>query len=147
MPSHHHRERLGRPIDPPVRYTDERFRAALELIRTYSQRIDELRDYGLEDGISLNEASEDDFWTFIGSSGFTRRAGIALMPNGNLRAVWKGDGEDHLGLHFLGNHAVSYVIFKRRSGAIQVSRVAGNDTFDGIKRQIRSFGLNSLVNV
>ena len=145
--SHLRREQLGRPIDPPVRYIDKRFRAALELLQNYNQRIDQLRVYGQEDGITLNEESERAFWTFIESSGFTRRAGLALMDNGNLRAVWKGDDGDHLGVHFLGNHVVNYVIFKRRPGTVQVSRVAGNDTFDGIKKQVRSFALNSLVNV
>ena len=144
---HLRKEWLDRPIDPLSRYIDERARAARELRRTYSQRIEELREHGQEDEITLNEASAEDFWTFMEASGFNRRAGLALMHNGNLRAVWKGDEGDHLGVHFLGNHVVNYVIFKRRPGSVRVSRVAGNDTFDGIKRQVRSFALNSLVNV
>ena len=117
-----------------------------DILQAYTQRIDDLRKYGLEDGIFLDEASEEDFWAFMTSEGFTRKAGLALMDNGDLRAVWKDADGSHLGLHFLGNQEVNYVIFKRRPGAEQVSRVAGNDTFDGIKKQIHAFELASLVN-
>ena len=113
--------------------------------RAYRNRIDELAGYGLEEGISVSAPSEEDFWAFMESSGFTNRAGLVLMDNGNLRAVWKRD-DDHLGLHFLGNQTVNYVIFKRRPGASEVTRVAGNDSFDGIKERVRAFELASLVN-
>ena len=139
------REWLERSIDPLDRYINERVRATLNLLRAYSQRIDELRGYGLEDDISLNEASENDFWRFIGSSGFTRRAGVVMMDNGNLRAVWKGADSSHLALHFLGDQLIRYVIFKRRAGSRHISRVAGTDTFEGIKKQVQSFQLAELV--
>ena len=112
----------------------------------YQGRIGDLNAYGADEGVSLNEASLMDFWAFVRSAGYTRRGGLALMRNGNLRAVWKGDDGEHLGLHFLGNQTVNYVIFKRRPGSTGVSRAAGNDTFDGIKKQIRAFNLTSLVN-
>ena len=51
----------------------------------------------------------------------------------------------HVALQFLGGGHVQYVIFKRRPGAAKVSRVAGTDTFDGIKRQVEAFDLNQLV--
>ena len=123
-----------------------RLTGAREIRRAYQSRIGELIRYGIVEGILLNEASVMDFWGFVRSAGYTRQARLAFMDNGDIRAVWKGDEGDHLGLHFLGNQAVNYVMFKRRPGAIQVSRVAGNDTFEGIKRQIRAFSLTSLVN-
>ena len=131
---------------PVTARDDVGVRVTQELRQSYSQRIDELREYGLEDGTSLNEASEDDFWTFIGSSGFTRRAGLVLMDNGNLRAVWKGADSDHLGVQFLGRQMAEYVIFKRRPASADVSRVAGIDTLSAIREQIDTFDLTSLVN-
>jgi hypothetical protein len=114
--------------------------------RDYQKRIGELARFGAFEDILLNEASENDFWTFERSPEFTRPAGLALMENGNLPAVWKGNNGDHIGLHFIGDRTVNYVIFKQRLGAEQISRVAGNDTLDGVKKQIRAFDLASLVN-
>ena len=69
------------------------------------------------------------------------------MKNGNLRAVWDddNDGDRHVALQFLGGGHVQYVIFKRRPGVVKVSRVAGADTLDGIRRQVQAFDLNPLV--
>ena len=67
------------------------------------------------------------------------------MDNGNLRAVWKDDHENQMGLQFLGESMVQYVIFKRREPDQPISRVAGRDTFEGLKRQIDAFELGSLL--
>ena len=124
----------------------QRAQDASEILRAYRHRIAELSSYGMDEGTSLNEASERDFWAFVEASVSTRRAGLVLMDNGNLRAVWKGDDESHLGLHFLGDQWARYVIFKRRPASRHISRVAGTDTLEGIRVQIRAFDLMSLVN-
>lgn len=116
-----------------------------EVRQTYRSRIAELREYGIEDGVIVNPASEKDFWSFVKSLPAARPGSLVLMDNGNLRAVWKGEQGSHLGLQFLGRRMVEYVIFKRRPRAKQVSRVAGADTFDGIKRQIAAFELSALL--
>ena len=67
------------------------------------------------------------------------------MDNGNLRAVWKDGHESHLGLQFLGESMVQYVIFKRREPDQPISRVAGRNTFEGLRWQIDSFELGSLL--
>lgn len=125
---------------------DEKASDAKNVRQAYKVRIDVLRSGAALDGFELNGASERDFWSFIGSTNFLRRAGLALMENGNIRAVWKGEESSHLGLHFLGDRQIQYVIFKRRPGSGRVSRTAGIDTFEGIKKQIRAFDLTSLVN-
>ena len=116
-----------------------------EVRQTYRNRIAELREYGLEDGVTVNPASEKDFWAFVKSLPAARPGSLVLMDNGNLRAVWKGEQGSHLGLQFLGRRMVEYVIFKRRPRASKVSRVAGADTFDGVKRQIDAFELSALL--
>ena len=65
----------------------QRAQDASEVCRAYRRRIGELARYGLEEGIALNEASERDFWTFVGAPESSRQAGLVLMDNGNLRAV------------------------------------------------------------
>ena len=118
---------------------------AEEQHQAYQSRIEELRRFAALDGFSVNKASERDFWSFLTSMPFLRRAGVILMENGNLRAVWRSDDKSRLALQFLGNRSVEYVIFKRRRGAKEVSRAAGFDTLDGLKRQIYAFDLTTLV--
>ncbi len=117
-------------------------------VRTKSQsyffRINTLRLAAAQDGYSLNSASEFDFWRFIGANPRLRKGNLVLIDNGNLRAVWRDEQKTHLGLQFLGEGMVQYVIFKRREAARPISRVAGRDTFEGIKQQIQAFELHSL---
>ena len=113
----------------------------------YRNRIEVLRSDAQLDGFAINVVSEVDFWSFIESISFAQKSGLVLLDNGNLRAVWKGENGSHLGLQFLGNRLVEYVIFKRRQATKEILRVAGQDTIDGIKRQIRAFDLTALKNV
>ena len=108
-------------------------------------RIEALRADAAQDGYNLNVASERDFWHFIRSEPFIRKGNLVLMDNGNLRAVWKGEHGTHIGLQFLGWRTVQYVIFKRRAGTWAISRVAGRDSFEGVKRQIQAFDLRPLI--
>ena len=116
-------------------------------IAQYRDRLAALRDAAEEEGISWNEASEQDFLAFTADNPHWRKAGLALMDNGNLRAVWEweDDDETHLALQFLGARMVQFVIFKRRLESVQVSRMAGTDTFSGINPLVMAFELTSLV--
>ena len=111
----------------------------------YHARITRLRGEAALDGFSMNKASERDFWSFVRLASFTQKAGLVLMDNGNLRAVWNNKSGSHLGLQFLGTQMVEYVIFTRRQTARDISRVAGLDTLDGIEKQIDAFDLSALV--
>ena len=139
---------LSSEADPWSEYTaalEEKESSAQQVRQAYKARIDMLRIAATLEEIGMNEASVNDFWSFIRSSHFSRQAGLALMDNGNIRAVWKGKDESHLGLHFLGEQQVQYVIFKRRPGSRRISRTAGRDSFEGVRRQIDAFDLVSLV--
>ncbi len=113
--------------------------------QAYDVRIEELRSDAEIEGFVINPASEVDFRSFFDSVPFAPKASVVLMDNGNLRTVWKGDDESHVGIQFLGDSQAEYVIFRRRSGSQNVSRVAGIDTLDGLKKQISSFDLESLL--
>ena len=114
--------------------------------RAYERRIETLRDDAGRDDLTINVDSEQDFWDFVRSVNYLPRAMLALMDNGDIRAVWKGDDLCHLGLHFLGGGEIQYVIFKRRFDSKRVSRVAGVDTFGGIEKQIVAFDLIASMN-
>lgn len=113
--------------------------------QAYQNRIEELRRFAELDGFSVNEASEKDFWSFSNSLPFAREAELVLSDNGNLRAIWDDEDGNHLGLQFLGNGMLQYVIFRQRTGNNHVSRMAGRETFDGVKRQMRKFKLEPLL--
>lgn len=116
---------------------------AKKTYQAYAHRIDELREFASEDDecSDINEASKEDFWWFVESMPWAGEAELVLMDNGNLRAVWKGDDKTHIGLQFLGDKFGEYVIFKRRPHSKQVSRVAGIDTLEGLKKQVCAFDI------
>ena len=101
--------------------TEERQVSAIERVReAYSLRIEKLKAYAQEDEIEVNEASQRDFWAFVESLSSNKRASLVLCDNGNLKAVWKDTGANHLGIQFLGNERGEYVIFKRRQRASEI---------------------------
>ena len=120
-------------------------KAATNASQAYAQRIEELHNEAALDGIEVSRASARDFWSFVRPGDPDQRAGVVLLDNGNLRAVWKGDDATRVGIQFLGDGRAEYVIFKRRPATTDVSRVAGNDTLEGIKCQINAFDLTSLI--
>ena len=111
----------------------------------YKERLWALHNFATGDGYSLNQGSVDDFWLFVRTEYDIRKANVVLIDNGNLRMMWKDRQDSQLGLQFLGNNEIQYVIFKQRHNARHVSRVAGRDTFEGVKRQIEAFDLNSML--
>ena len=137
-----------RPLDPVEAY-DREIKSKAQHIRdtdsAYASRIEVLKEQAALDGYSLNLASEEAFYDFLQKNPLIRRGRLVLMENGNLRAVWKGENETHIGLQFINNLSVQYVIFTRRAPQSPVSRVSGRDTMDGIKRQIEAFDLNSAL--
>ena len=67
------------------------------------------------------------------------------MDNGNLRAIWKDEQGTRLGLQFLGDGMVQFVIFKRRKQGQPISRVSGRDSLEGLKWVIVTYELHSLL--
>lgn len=115
------------------------------VLDAYRERIATLREYGQADGVALRTESEAAFFEFIKSNAYARRAFLVILDNGNLRAVWQDDDGGHVGVQFHGEQVASCVIFKRRAHGAETSRVAGKDTLDGVREQIRAFGLDGLV--
>jgi len=127
---------------PDTTDTEQRIHAVRQ---AYTRRIEELRSDGAMEDLPINEASERDFRSFVISSFELKKAGLVLLDNGNLRAIWKGDDGSQLGLQFLGGRMVEYVFFVRRPAAREMSRGAGLDTLDALKEQIRRWNLSSMV--
>ncbi len=116
-----------------------------DVYQAYRNRIETLRRDAEIDGLTVNETSERDFWSFVKSEPFAHKADVVLVDNGNLRAIWDSEDGTHLGLQFLGDRTLQCVIFRRRQGSSNVSRVAGRDTFEGVAQQVQAFGLKPLL--
>lgn len=110
--------------------------------RAYKARIGTLKSYAEADGIELRDTSKQDFWKFIQSVPLARKANVVITDDGNLRIVWRTERNEHLGIEFLGGSRVEYVMW--RDG---LEPKAGRDTLDGVKKQIRVSGLNSVLRV
>jgi len=115
------------------------------LFPKYVQRITEIQQLAKDERLTVNQDSESDFWQFVDLDRRMGEGDIVLMDNGNLRLVWNDQKGSHLGLQFLGNQQVQYVIFKQRKPGKPISRVMGRDTFEGVREQIKSFELKSLL--
>ena len=111
----------------------------------YEKRIETLRGLAADEGITFNETSVEDFRYFVSSVVPTQNAQLIVMDNGNLRAVWKNDDGSHLGLQFLGGHLVQYVVFRRGGLEGKVYRLAGESSFDDMRKTIDDWGLSPLV--
>jgi hypothetical protein len=102
-------------------------------------RIAFLKNEASDEGGLYNKASESDFRRFVESHASWSKPNLYLVDNGNLRAVWKNALGLHLGLQFLGEGQVQFVIFATRADATELVRSAGRDSFTGIEKQIASF--------
>ena len=132
--------------EPPKEHGFEKYPARKRKdFGSYRSRIEYLRSEAVHDGYELSRDSEMDFQQFVLSTSGLRRGSLVLMDNGNIRAVWKDGQGSRLGLQFLGGGVTQYVIFRRRGGEQQISRVAGRDSLDGVLRQIDAFDLGTLL--
>lgn len=83
----------------------------------FLKRMRLFKDLASEDGIILADYSIKDAMDFMSSLISNSRSYdfvpyVSAYDNGNLRLLWKKDGEQ-IGLHFLGNREVQYVILTR----------------------------------
>ena len=137
--------RLLDPIDAFNRKVGPSVQQVRHIVSSYDNRINVLREQAASEGCFINHGSEAGFLEYFRSNPLIRRGRLVLLENGNLRAVWKGDDEAHVGLQFLGRRMIQYVIFKRRQPSLPVSRVTGIDNISGVRKQIRAFDLEDLV--
>ena len=79
-----------------------------------AHRIQALRIEAEIDQVPFSNASHAEFRDFIRQVAPRARPAIFLRDNGNLRALWKNDDQEQIGLQFLGGGDVQFVILKRR---------------------------------
>ena len=137
----------GESQDPSHRYRSPSTPDDVVHRDVYDVRIEELRGFaeGDEDIEPVNEDSIRDFWRFMGAQGFSRRAGLVLLDNGNLRAVWRDNAGSNVGLEFMGDGTVLYVMFKPYPDGRETTREADIAAFDAAVDKLRELDLLSFV--
>lgn len=118
-----------------------RFLATIEL----SKRAQFLRIEAEIDRVPFSYASLADFQAFLREIGPRVRPSLFLNDNGNLRAIWKNDRREQIGLQFLGEGNIQFVIFKQRKRTLPMARVAGIDSKDNILGHIKASGAEELL--
>ena len=115
--------------------------------QAYEARINALRGYAAEDDDieKVNEDSINDFWAFMQDADFSRQAGLVLLDSGDLRAVWRENAGHDVGLRFLGNQKILYIMFRRDTDGQIAERSAGKGSFNGVMKQIKNLNLLQFV--
>ena len=131
--------------NPAYRFRVKPLIPVRDVFLAYQERIEVLRRQAGREGYAINLASERTFWKFCTRVPRIRRGGLVLLENGNLRAVWEGENEAHIGLQFRHEHSIQYVIFARRQPSFPMSRVSGRDTISGVLRQIEAFNMAQVL--
>ena len=137
--------RLLSPIDAYSRQLEKRLNNFPATVSAYDDRISVLEEQASTEGYFLNSGSKVTLQDFFRNNPIMRLGRLALLENGNLRAVWKGDNSSHIGLQFLDNGFIQYVLFKQRHADLPVSRACGRDTPLGILEQISAFELGEIL--
>ena len=137
--------RLLDPIDAYGRQLETRLGNLPDTVSAYDDRISVLEEQAYAEGYFLNSGSKETLQDFFRNNPFMRLGRLVLLENGNLRAVWKGDDASHIGLQFLDNGLIQYVLFKQRQADVPVSRAYGRDTPLGILQQISAFELGEIL--
>ena len=108
-------------------------------------RIEKLKGLAAEECIKFSEESERDLRLFLASVEFTRRPYIALLDNGNFRAIWRNANREQIGLQFRGHDLVQYVLFALRSSDRFMAQATGRDKLLNVRRMIEVQGLGRLM--
>ena len=132
----------------PLQIASERSASALDKARMaieISKRLQFLKIEAEIDGVPFSDASLTDFQAFMRETRPRSRPSLFLNDNGNLRALWKNDRREQIGLQFLGEGNIQFVIFKQRKGTLAMARIAGIDAKDKILGHIKASGAEGLL--
>ena len=111
----------------------------------YVERIETLKELAREDGYTLDESSYNNFQEFLEKYPRLVRADLVLLDNGNLRAIWKGKNSAEIGLQFLKDSRVQYVLFNESGPNCAESRPYGRGGFEETMKKIKEFDLDKIM--
>jgi hypothetical protein len=95
-------------------------------------QVEELRRHATEEEEAFSEDSAAAALRFCHDLAADREPAIFLMANGNLRAVWQNEARDQIGIQFMANGLLQYVILRDRDG--MTLKALGEDvSFDRVR--------------
>lgn len=109
------------------------------------QRLNILKRDGDLEGISYSRKSENYLIDFFKNHLIKNRPSIFLLENGNFRVLWKNKFGEQIGLQFLDNGDIQYVMFARRTDRVDLARSYGSDTPESINRFVEANRLRNLI--
>ncbi len=132
--------------DPLREYDDAAFasfvargKAALAI----SGEMSELTVDAQQEGIAVGPASLTAFREFVRRYQPTSVPALAILDNGNIRAMWKRANGEQVGLQFRAEGDIQFVSFVLRGG--QLVSYAGRDTTEKVVERLKADGLIDLV--
>ena len=106
--------------------------------RLYDNRIETLKKFAREDGYDLHESSHANFSKFLKEYPGLVRADLVLLENGNLRAIWRGKNGAQIGLQFLKDSRVQYVLFNESGPNSAALKPYGRGGFEETMNQLKN---------
>lgn len=110
-----------------------------------AERVNELRRYGESEGLQFSEQSAEHVEHFTTRLTRAMRPSVFLIGNGNLRLLWVNDKNEQIGLQFLPDGKIQFVLFKLRGS--ELNHIMGIDTSVGVLETISSLGLTHLLHM
>lgn len=108
------------------------------------ERIFTLKRLGDEEGIASSDKSAKFLIDFFNKRMIKNEPFIFLLENGNFRALWENKSGEQIGLQFLPDKNIQFVIFANRPDKEGLARSFGSDTPEGINRQVEINKIRSL---
>jgi len=109
-------------------------------------RIRDLQIDAVLSGEAFSEDSLEDLMTFLNGLTPRERPSLFLLDSGNLRAFWRNESGEQVGLQFMGQELVQYVMFARRPKSQKILRHYGQDLLGEIRSKITLNGCDHLIN-
>ncbi len=129
---------------PLSRYQEEqlaRSRLQQEIRDAVTERLNALVHDLSDEDRSVNPTSRKDFLNFVHATPFASKPAIAILENGNVRALWREPAGGQVGLQFLGEQIIQFVIIyaDRRfhaSGRTHLSNMRSEHGFGALRKVV-----------
>ena len=126
-------------LDPIETYRAElieHYKLEMHVRIALRNRLQQIKEDAATEHEPVSDSSLNDFATFISLTLPTRRPSLFLLEKGNIRALWLNDKKEQVGLQFMGDGEVQFVMFVQRRRL--VARDHGSEALDSMLGKIRS---------
>jgi len=114
----------------------------LHKLAALAARLAELQAIGWDEGAPFSTESMNDLITFMAEHQELALPSVVLTPVGHMRAQWRRRRGEHFAIEFLGDGAVSYVIFAPdRENLGNTLTASGTATVNGVLQIAEPYGV------